>query len=486
MCRGTERTGRRRCERRRVPDLLATSTDGDLLLFPGRTDPTATPEIAGTKAHSPQAGIGWNKYQITHRGSFSQSQVDDVFALRGALLFRYANNTQAGTTPQFENTANVHLVNFPACPTPQMEADPDNPTGNCTGYPSGWSQISQIVAPGDAWVGANPFNQSDFGTNGITEDDGDPSLLAVSKSGGLWLFQGNGGGQLQDPIQLGSSGWNNMTVIAPGTVNGTTVLWARDNSTGALFSYPFVISSNKVPTLNPTTPSPGPGRGNWYHRDRDHRGAHPDQGRVPDADGGAAAGERRLRDRQPEHQLRRPVRSGRLRQHLVLSGQPVTSTAGPISSTRQLYFSSLNPSGSWALDDGGACTTAADGSGNANTGTINGGVSCTTDPAAPATEPNPPTVDQFDGSTGYIATNNPVLTTGSGNNFSVSAWVYLASNAGYATAVSQDTSASDSGGAVNSSFKLMYRTDTNSWAFSRPTANTAARGDLGHLGRAGA
>ena len=456
------------------PDLLATSTDGDLLLFPGRTDPTATPEIAGTKAHSPQTGIGWNKYQITHRGSFSQSQVDDVFALRGALLFRYANNTQAGTTPQFENTANVHLVNYPACPTLQMEPDPDNPTGNCTGYPSGWSQISQIVAPGDAWVGANPFNQATFGTAGITQDDGDPSLLAVSKSGGLWLFQGNGGGQLQDPIQLGSSGWSNMTVIAPGTVNGTSVLWARDNSTGALFSYPFVISSNKVPTLNPTTPSspvPAEGTGTTGTAITGAptltKAAYPTlTAALPLASGGCATGSPNFNCAG----LFAVDASGNI---WYYSGQPVTSMAGPISSTRQLYFSSLNPSGSWALDDGGACATATDGSGNANTGTINGGVSCTTDPAAPATEPNPPTVDQFDGATGYIATSNPVLTTGSGNNFSVSAWVYLASNAGYATAVSQDTSASDSGGAVNSSFKLMYRTDTNSWAFSRPTANTA-------------
>ncbi|HVB43994.1 MAG TPA: LamG-like jellyroll fold domain-containing protein [Streptosporangiaceae bacterium] len=453
------------------PDLLAASSNGDLLLFPGRTDPTATPQIASTPAHSPVPGTGWNNFQITHRGSFSQFPVDDVFALRGAILYRYLNNTQAGTTPQFENTANAHIVNWPSCPTPLMETDPDN-SANCTGYPTGWSQISQIVAPGDAWVGANPFSASTFGTQGITQDDGDPSLLAVSKSGQLWLFQGNGGGQLQDPIQLGASGWSNMTVIAPGTVNGTTVLWARDNSTGTLYSYPFVISANKVPTLNPTTPSspiPAEGTGTTGTAISGAptltKAAYPTlTAALPLATGtgGCATGN-------PGYYcagLYAIDSSGNI---WYYSGQPGTS---PISSNRQLYFSALSPSGSWQLNDGGACTTAADTSGNGNTGTLNGGATCSADPAAPATEPNPPTVDSFDGSTGYVSTNSPALATGSGNSFSVSAWVYLTTNTQWATAVSQDTSASDSGGAHNSSFKLMYRLDTNSWVFARPAANT--------------
>lgn len=457
------------------PDLLATSSNGDLLLFPGRTDPTATPKIASTPAQSPQTGTGWNNYQITHRGSFSQSQVDDVFALRGATLWRYGNNTQAGTTPQFENTANIHVVNWPSCPQPLMEADPDNPTGNCTGYPTGWSQISQIVAPGDAWVGANPFSQATFGTSGITQDDGDPSLLAVSKSGQLWLFQGNGGGQLQDPIQLGSSGWDNMTVIAPGKVNGANVLWARDDGTGALYSYPFVISANKVPTLNPGTPSspiPAEGTGTTGTpipgAPTLTKAAYPTlTAALPLATG--AGGCTTTSPGLFCAGLFAIDSSGNI---WYYPGQQATSTLGPISAARSLYFSALSPSASWQLNDGGACATAADTAGG-NTGTLNGGVSCTTDPAAPATEPNPPTVDNFDGSTGYIATANPVLATGSGSSFSVSAWVYLTASTQWSTAVSQDTSANDAGGAVNSSFKLMYRLDSNSWAFSRPSANTA-------------
>ena len=398
-----------------------------------------------------------------------------MFALRGANLYRYLNNTKTGTTPQFANTANVRPVIYPPCPQPLMEPDPDN-ASNCSGYPTGWSSISQIVAPGDAWTGANPFNQSTFGTTGITQDDLDPSLLAVSKSGQLWLFQGNGGGQLQDPVQLGSSGWNNMTVIAPGQVNGASVLWARDNSTGALFSYPFVLSANKVPTLNPTTPSsPIPAEGTGTTGTPIPAAPTLTKASYPTltaalplstGTGGCSTGN-------PSYYcsgLYAIDTSGNI---WYYPGQPGTD---PISGTRQLYFSALSPAGSWQLGDNvnGACSaTATDTSWAGNTGTLNGGASCTADPAAPATEPNPPMVDNFDGSTGYISTNNPVLSTGSGNSFSVSAWVYLNTNTQYATAVSQDTSASDSGGAVNSSFELMYRTDTNSWAFSRPSANTS-------------
>ena len=458
------------------PDLLATSSNGDLLLFPGRTDPTATPEIASTAAQSPQPGVGWNNYQITHRGSFSQYQVDDVFALRGANLYRYLNNTKTGTTPQFENTANVRPVNWPPCPQPLMEGDPDNPN-NCSGYPSGWAQISQIVAPGDAWTGANPYNASTFGNTGITQDDLDPSLLAVSKTGQLWLFQGNGGGQLQDPVQLGSSGWNNMTVVAPGSVNGTGVLWARDNSTGTLYSYPFVLSSNDVPTMNPATPSspiPAEGTGTTgapiSGAPTLTKAAYPTlTAALPLATGSGGCSTSNPGYYCPG--LYAEDTSGNI---WYYPGQPVSGS--PISGTAQLYFSSLKPSAYWPLGDNvnGACSaTNADTTGNGNTGTPNGGVSCTADPAAPATEPNPPMVDSFDGSSGYITSSNPAVATGPQRDFSVSAWVYLTSNSQYGTAVSQDTSASDSGGAVNSSFKLMYRTDSNAWAFSLPASNTS-------------
>ncbi|MER6460786.1 protein kinase [Streptomyces sp. NPDC001228] len=68
----------------------------------------------------------------------------------------------------------------------------------------------------------------------------------------------------------------------------------------------------------------------------------------------------------------------------------------------------------------------------------------------------------FDGATSQIMTAGPVLRTGKGHGFTVSAWVALSTlPAGFATAVSQDA------GAV-SGFYLQYAAAENRWAFARP------------------
>lgn len=460
------------------PDLLATTANGDLVLYPGHTDPNATPQLASVPADSPQSGTGWNNYQITHRGSFSQQSIDDLFALRGAILYRYLNNTQTGTAPQFENPANLRQVNYPTCPQPLMEGDPDNPN-DCAGYPTGWSQFAQIVAPGDAWAGAPaPTAAQPYATFGIAEDDTDPSLLAVSKAGQLWLFQGNGAGQLENPVLLGSSGWNSMTVIAPGVVNGHPVLWARDTVSGALFSYPFGLSAHNVPTLNPSNPaSPVPAEGTGTTGT-----ALPG---APTLTGSAfptltaalplATGTGGCSTANPGYYctgLYAVDASGNI---WYYSGQAVTGTGGPLSASPQLYVSALTPAGYWPLGDSqsGSClTTASDASGHGLTGTLNGTATCEADPAGTAGQPNPTMVDSFDGTSGFISAAGPALATGAGKSFTVSAWVYLTANTQFAAAVSQDTTAGDAGGSTNSAFKLMYRVSDNVWALSRPAANT--------------
>ncbi len=57
------------------------------------------------------------------------------------------------------------------------------------------------------------------------------------------------------PVELGSSGWGNMTLIAPGMINGNLVLWATDNTSGNLYSYTFSIDADQVPTLALLSPS---------------------------------------------------------------------------------------------------------------------------------------------------------------------------------------------------------------------------------------
>jgi len=212
-----------------IPDLLATNAAGNLLLYPGGSDPAVTPEVAGTPATSPDRSQ-WNTFQITHRGSMSEGSVDDLFALKGASLFLYLNNlADPGAAPQFGNTADVNPIAKPSCAATASNA------GNCTGYDSAnWSETTQILAPGDV-----------YGT-------GLPDLLAV-EDGQLWLYEGEFGDYVDTPVLLGSGGgttnWSATTIIAPGEVNGVLTLWARDDSTGVIYSWPLTLDSNGVPKL---------------------------------------------------------------------------------------------------------------------------------------------------------------------------------------------------------------------------------------------
>jgi hypothetical protein len=75
----------------------------------------------------------------------------------------------------------------------------------------------------------------------------------------------------------------------------------------------------------------------------------------------------------------------------------------------------------------------------------------------------------FNGTNSQIYTNGPVLSTGSGGSFTVSAWVDMtalpASGQYDETAVSQD-------GGVNSGFYLQYTEPADRWAFSRTAGDT--------------
>ena len=256
------------------PDLLATDSAGDLVFFPGGTDPADGPVIASTPQYSP-AGDSWNDYIVAHRGSWSGGNTDDLLALEpcpgqpagstcpagNASLYRYNNswNTHqwpsgagaSSTSPMFEVSSDIVPMNFPSCAS-IPSGDGGDGSANCNGYPTsatGWSGFSQIIAPGDAWTGAPSGS-------GIADDTGQPSMLAVAGNGSLWLFQGSGG-QLVNPVQLGS-GWGSTTVMAAGTVNGTDTIWGRINSgtdAGDIVSFPLTVPPGQVPTLDASAPA---------------------------------------------------------------------------------------------------------------------------------------------------------------------------------------------------------------------------------------
>ncbi len=238
------------------PDLLAKDSSGNLVFFPGGSDPANGPTTASLAGDAPEFatfGDDWSHFDVTHRDSFSGGNVDDLLALDTSTgnLYRYNNGFAAtGGIGMFENSANVVNEFYPGCsPIPAGEGGAGS--SNCTNYPTtGWSGFTQVIAPGDAWLGAPTTPAS------ITDDSKQPSLLGVAGNGTLWLFQGSGG-QLTSPVQIGSGGWNDVTVMAAGIVDGTDTIWARVNigtDAGDVLSFGLTVPSGQVPTLNASSP----------------------------------------------------------------------------------------------------------------------------------------------------------------------------------------------------------------------------------------
>jgi hypothetical protein len=58
-------------------------------------------------------------------------------------------------------------------------------------------------------------------------------------------------------VKLGSTGWNNVTVMSAGQVDNVNTIWARVNigtDAGEILSFPLTVPSGQVPTLNAAAP----------------------------------------------------------------------------------------------------------------------------------------------------------------------------------------------------------------------------------------
>ncbi|AZM93769.1 hypothetical protein D1J60_35170 (plasmid) [Streptomyces sp. W1SF4] len=213
-------------------DFVAPAAGGDLVVYPTAVDPAAGGVLASNAANSPGAK-GWgNGTLTTHRGG-NGIRIDDLWAYRDGQLRLYRNSlTQGGLA------ANGGLYYTAANSTPVQRPYAEDCTVAATGRPCGtsyatdWSRVRQILAVGDALPeqGVEPRND----------------LLTVESNGSggsqLVLLQGKAStGALRDPVVLvlSGSGWDDLTLIAPGdtTGDGLPDLWARDNTTGEVYQY---------------------------------------------------------------------------------------------------------------------------------------------------------------------------------------------------------------------------------------------------------
>lgn len=219
------------------PDLLRVTSGGYLAMTPtllGQGETMTSTNVAA-KSEAPD-GSTWSGTLVAHRSSSNQSQsgarVDDLWALKPsatAALYLYTNNlNNAGGLAGNEN------MYYTAGNRDSQDAPPlcDSAVTDCTNYPSDWSGVTQMVAPGDV------------------DGDGVPDLIMVN-NGALWLFHGaTTTGRLTDPRLLSATGWNNWRIMAPGdsTGDGVPDIWAADartasnGGTGQLRLYPITKS----------------------------------------------------------------------------------------------------------------------------------------------------------------------------------------------------------------------------------------------------
>jgi hypothetical protein len=236
-----------------IPDLLATTTNSGLYVYPGVKggDTLESAFPASAADGSPDSSSDWNDYLITHRGALTGQATDEL----------YAYNTTTGFFYECQN-ADQSAEDFPGTP----------PYGDCGGTEPITKPTSAFSGTGYVGtVGTSCSGETAWSCAGLTQilavgdpDDStaSPTGLLTIENGNLWYYPGVAGGALGDPTELGtsttSSSWNNMTLIAPGYEGpqNQLVLWARDNTTGDLYSYQFSEDSGTWTLSNSGTATP--------------------------------------------------------------------------------------------------------------------------------------------------------------------------------------------------------------------------------------
>ncbi|MFE9804602.1 LamG-like jellyroll fold domain-containing protein [Streptomyces goshikiensis] len=258
-----------------VPDLLATTRTGDLVLLPGNTDaaqplapvqsgpqtepttPAGGPVTVATAAQSPDRS-GWNNYLIAHRGNLHGSDVDDLFAFNttSKQLYVVKNDLDPGADDAFPRVPYSTYGGFTGKRFDVVPKDACEPAARVTddsrcrtaGYDATSWNIEQLITPGNLYGNTTNY----------------PAVITVEGKK-LWIYQADGGGHLKHPLLLGDGDWSGYTLLGPGTVGGTltkdeagkgsvtggsAVVWARDDMTGSVMSFPVAVDRDTlVPAL---------------------------------------------------------------------------------------------------------------------------------------------------------------------------------------------------------------------------------------------
>ncbi|MFG2873720.1 FG-GAP-like repeat-containing protein [Streptomyces sp. NPDC048337] len=192
---------------------------GTLWMHPGKGD--------GTFDLSKQLDQGSfaDAAALTHRGSWNEDYYEDLVVLRPSPdnsrknLYVYPNKGDGDLESADANRIELQVTNIG---TGEGEDHGDDH----------WFNADQVVAISSV---------NDDNADGRTDDNDQPDLL-VKAGDQLWLYLGSPVGFLDvvnEPVLLGNADWKNMTVMAPGDLNGDQLpeIWARDTVSGKIHQY---------------------------------------------------------------------------------------------------------------------------------------------------------------------------------------------------------------------------------------------------------
>nr|WSX53701.1 FG-GAP-like repeat-containing protein [Streptomyces sp. NBC_00974] len=155
---------------------------------------------------------------LTHRGSWNEDYYEDLVVLRPSPdnsrknLYVYPNKGDGDL-----ETADANRIELQVANTEENDH---------------WANADQVVSIGSV---------NDDNGDAKVDDSDQPDLL-VKTGDQLWLYLGTPVGFLDvigEPVLLGNADWKNMTVMAPGDLNGDQLpeVWARDTVTGKIHQY---------------------------------------------------------------------------------------------------------------------------------------------------------------------------------------------------------------------------------------------------------